>query len=57
MRVIVINAYPERKEKYDERYELFPATWWSDVSDEEVERYHFRHNAKKIGRASCRERV
>ena len=47
MRVFVINAYPERRDKYDdERYELFPATWWKDVTDEEVKRYHFRHNAK-----------
>lgn len=47
MRVFVVSAYENRKEKYDEeRYELFDATWWSDVKDEEVERYHFRHNAK-----------
>ena len=47
MRVFVINAYPERRDKYDdERYELFPATWWKDVTDDEVKRYHFRHNAK-----------
>ncbi len=47
MRVFVVSAYEDRKYKYDEeRYELFPATWWSDVTDEEVERYHFRHNAR-----------
>ena len=46
MRVFVINAYPERKEKYDYQYEIFPATWWEDVTEEQVERYHFRHNAK-----------
>ena len=46
MRVFVVNAYEDRKSKYDERYELFPAVWWEDVTDEDVERYHFRHNAK-----------
>ena len=47
MRVFVVNAYEDRKEKYDEeRYEIFPAVWWEDVKDEDVERYHFRHNAK-----------
>tara|TARA_R110001599_G_scaffold171084_1_gene361509 strand:+ start:133 stop:798 length:666 start_codon:yes stop_codon:yes gene_type:complete len=46
MRVFVINAYEERREKYDERYELFPATWWEDVTEEQVEIYHFRWNAK-----------
>jgi GR25 family glycosyltransferase involved in LPS biosynthesis len=46
MRVFVVNAYENRKSKYDQRYELFPATWWETVSDEEVERYHFRYNAK-----------
>ena len=46
MRVFVVSAYEDRKEKYDERYELYPAVWWSDVKDEDVERYHFRHNAR-----------
>ena len=48
MRIFVVNAYPERKEKYlsDKRYELFPAVWWENVSEEEVDKYHFRHNAK-----------
>lgn len=47
MRVFVVNAYPERKEKYDEeKYEIFPAIWWEDVTEEQVAEYHFRHNAK-----------
>ena len=47
MRLFVVNAYEDRKEKYDdERYEIFPAIYWTDVKDEDVERYHFRHNAK-----------
>ena len=46
MRVFVVNAYEDRKEKYDERYELYPAVWWEDVTEEQVERYHFRYNAK-----------
>lgn len=46
MRVFVVNAYPERREKYDEKYEIYDAVWWEDVTEEEVERYHFRYNAK-----------
>tara|TARA_R110001599_G_scaffold171084_1_gene361510 strand:+ start:831 stop:1496 length:666 start_codon:yes stop_codon:yes gene_type:complete len=46
MRVFVINAYEERKEKYDERYELYPALWWADLDDKDVDNFHFRHNAK-----------
>ena len=46
MRVFVVSAYENRKYKYDERYELYPAIWWEDVKDEEVAEYHFRHNAK-----------
>ena len=45
MKVFVVNAYKDRKEKYDERYELYPAVWWENVSEQQVERYHFRHNA------------
>lgn len=48
MKVFVVNAYSERAEKYksDSRYTLFPAIWWEDVTDEEVEKHHFYHNAK-----------
>ena len=48
MRVFVINAYEDRKEKYDEdeRYEIFPAVWWEDVTEEQLQRHHFRWNAK-----------
>ncbi len=46
MKVFVVNAYKDRKEKYDNRYELYPAVWWENVTEEQVERYHFRHNAK-----------
>jgi GR25 family glycosyltransferase involved in LPS biosynthesis len=47
MRVFVINAYEDRKEKYDEeKYEIFPAIHWTDVTEEQVEEYHFRHNAR-----------
>ena len=47
VRVFVVNAYKERREKYleNDRYELFPAGWCEDVTEEQVERYHFRHNA------------
>ena len=47
MRVFVVNAYENRKYKYDdERYKLYPAIWWEDVTEEQVAEYHFRHNAK-----------
>jgi len=46
MRIFVVNAYVDRIQKYDERYELFPAIWWEDVTEEETEKYYFRHNAK-----------
>jgi len=45
MKVFVVNAYEDRKEKYDERYQLYPAIHWTDVTEEQVERYHFRYNA------------
>ena len=46
MRVFIVNAYEDRKEKYDEeKYEIFPAIHWTDVTEEQVEEYHFRHNA------------
>jgi len=46
MKVFVINAYENRKCKYDERYHLFPAVWWNDLEDKDVEGYYLRHNAK-----------
>jgi GR25 family glycosyltransferase involved in LPS biosynthesis len=46
MKVFVVNAYPERATKYDERYTLCEAVWWENVKEEEVNKYHFRHNAK-----------
>jgi GR25 family glycosyltransferase involved in LPS biosynthesis len=49
MRVFVINAYADRKDKYlsDSRYELYPAILWENVSDDDIDDYYFRHNAKK----------
>ncbi len=46
MKVFVVSAYENRKCKYDERYELFPAVWWNDLEDKDVEGYYLRHNAK-----------
>ena len=47
MRVFVVNAYEDRKCKYDEeRYELFDAVWWEDVEEDQVENYYLRYNAK-----------
>jgi len=47
MNIFVVNAYEDRKYKYDEeRYQLCDAVWWEDVTDAEVDNYYFRHNAK-----------
>jgi hypothetical protein len=46
MRIFVINAYDDRMEKYNSKYELFQAVWWEDVTEEETKKYYFRHNAK-----------
>tara|TARA_R110002126_G_scaffold60278_1_gene157140 strand:+ start:3293 stop:4687 length:1395 start_codon:yes stop_codon:yes gene_type:complete len=57
-RVFVINAYPDRRAKYDSRYTMFKAHWWEDISDETIDKYHFRYNCKKPLRqkiAACSE--
>jgi len=47
MNIFVINAYEDRKYKYDEeRYQLYDAVWYEDVSEEQTEALYFRHNAK-----------
>ena len=46
MNIYVINAYKERSNKYDERYTMYPAKWWTDITDIEVEKLHFRYNCK-----------
>jgi GR25 family glycosyltransferase involved in LPS biosynthesis len=48
-KVFVINAYEQRKDKYlnDDRYTLFEAIHWTDVTDEMLKNYHFRWNAKE----------
>ena len=46
MQIFVINAYPERRNKYDNRYTMYKARWWEDITDEEVDKLNFRHNCK-----------
>ena len=46
MKVFIINAYPERRNKYDDRYTMYPARWWETITDEEVDKLHFRYNCK-----------
>lgn len=46
MRIFVINAYPERRSKYDDRYEIYDAVWWEDLTDEDIKDYYLRYNAK-----------
>lgn len=46
MRIFVVNAYPERRSKYDDRYEIYNAVWWEDLTDEDIKDYYLRYNAK-----------
>lgn len=46
MRIFVVNAYADRKSKYDDRYEVFDAVWWEDLNDEDIKDYYLRYNAK-----------
>lgn len=46
MKTFVINAYPERRSKYSDDYELIDAIWWEDVTDDILDKYHFRYNCK-----------
>ncbi len=44
MKVFVINAYPERRNKYDERYTMFPAVLSKDVEESDCDKYSFYWN-------------
>lgn len=46
MQIFIINAYNERQSKYDENYTIFPAHWWEDITDEDLDKFHFRYNCK-----------
>jgi len=46
MKVFVINAYENRRDKYDDRYTIWNAMKWTDVPDDILQKYHFRYNAK-----------
>lgn len=46
MYIFVVNAYPERREKYDDSYTLFPAVLSKDVKDEDIAKYNFLHNTR-----------
>jgi len=46
MNIFVICAYHERKQKYDDRYTIYPALWWEDIPQDMVDLFHFRYNAK-----------
>ena len=46
MKIFVINAYADRTSKYDENYTMFPAIWWETITDEELDKFHFRYNCK-----------
>jgi hypothetical protein len=43
-KVYVINGYAERRKKYDSRYKMFKAHWWEEITDDMLEKYHFRYN-------------
>lgn len=44
MKVFVINAYPERRNKYDDRYTMFPAVLAKDVTESDCNKYSFYWN-------------
>jgi len=46
MKTFVISAYPERRGKYNDDYEIIDAIWWEDITDEILNKYHFRYNCK-----------
>lgn len=46
MTIFVINAYPERREKYDDNYTLFPAVLADNVSDGDMKGYNFLPTTK-----------
>lgn len=46
MKIFIINAYADRTSKYDENYTMFPAIWWETITDEELDKFHFRYNCK-----------
>ncbi len=46
MKVFIINGYADRTDKYDENYKMFPARWWNTITDEELDKFHFRYNCK-----------
>jgi len=50
MKIIVISAYPERRTKYDDRYEIFEAYTPKDITQEVYDNYYFRYNAKPLYR-------
>ena len=46
MKIFIINGYSDRRDKYDENYTMFPAIWWETITDEELDKFHFRYNCK-----------
>ena len=46
MKVFVVNAYAYRRSKYDENYELYPALWWEDITEQQTEQFSFRYNCR-----------
>ena len=46
MKIFIINGYSDRRDKYDENYTMFPAIWWETITNEELDKFHFRYNCK-----------
>lgn len=54
MKVFVINAYEDRKNKYDNRYTIWNAVKWTDVTNDMLKNYHFRYNCNdELKRKIC----
>lgn len=46
MNILVVSAYEDRREKYDNNYTIIQGIWWEDVRESDLKPYHFYWNAK-----------
>ena len=46
MNILVVSAYEERREKYDNNYTIIKGVWWEELGESDLKSYHFYWNAK-----------
>ena len=46
MNILVVSAYEDRREKYDNNYTIIQGIWWEDVRESDLKPYHFYWNAR-----------